>query len=68
MKTFILKEKSDFRLTVKQQRCLKPTDLNSIEFINESLNEKGEVVDTSTYNFFLTPDEIQKLCNNLLQQ
>jgi len=68
MKTFILKERFDFRLTVKQQRCLKPTDLNSIEFINESLNEKGEVVDTSTYNFFLTPDEIQKLCNNLLQQ
>ena len=68
MKTFILKERSDFRLTVKQHGCLKPTDLNSIEFVNECLNEKGEVVDTSTYNFFLTSDEIQKLCNNLLQQ
>jgi len=68
MKTFILKERSDFRLIVKQHECLKPTDLNSIEFVNECLNEKGEVADTSTYNFFLTSDEIQKLCNNLLQQ
>jgi hypothetical protein len=68
MKTFILKERSDFRLTVKQHECLSPNNLNSIEFVNECLNEKGEIVDTSTYNFFLTHQEIQKLCNNLLQQ
>jgi len=68
MKTFIVKERADFRLTVKQRECLKPDDLSSIEFVNECLNEKGEVVDTSTYNFFLTQNEIQKLCKNLSQQ
>jgi hypothetical protein len=59
MKTFILKERSDFRLTVKQHKCLKPDELFSIELSSKCLSDKGEVTDRSTYNFFLTQEEIQ---------
>jgi hypothetical protein len=46
---------------------LKPQNLTHIEFIQESKNDKGEVVDTSTYQFFLTDAEIKTLVTNLVE-
>jgi len=66
MKTFILKERSDFRLVGKKTACLKPNGLFSIELSSECLNDKGEVTDRSTYNFFLTQEEIQTLSVKLI--
>jgi len=66
MKTFILKETADFRLVGKKTACLKPDGLFSIELSSECLNDKGEVTDRSTYNFFLTQEEIQTLSVKLI--
>lgn len=66
-KEFVVKETDGFRLRIRSWKCLSPSDLNSLEFVNESLHE-GEVVRDSTYNFFLTDDEIKTLCKGLLSE
>jgi hypothetical protein len=65
MKEFIIKERLDFRLIGKKTACLKPQELYSVELTSECLNDQGDVTDQSTYNFFLTKQEIQQLCQNL---
>lgn len=67
MKEFTVKENQGFRLRVKSWKCLSPSDLNSIEFVNESLNEKGEVTNSSTYNFFMDDSEVKILCEGMLK-
>jgi hypothetical protein len=67
MKDFIVKETAGFRLRVTQKRCLLPTDLYSLDFIQEIKNDKDEVTTSSTYNFFMTDEEIKTLCDNLSQ-
>jgi len=67
MKEFTVKQSSAFRLRVKSWKCLNPSDLNSIEFINESLDNKGEVSQSSVYNFFMTDDEVKTLCEGMLK-
>jgi len=56
-----------YSVRVKKNRCLKPQNLTHIEFIQETKNDKGEVVDTSTYQFFLTDAEIKTLATNLVE-
>ena len=63
-KEFYVREQPGFRLKVKIWKCLSPSDLNSLEFIQESLKD-GKVVLDSTYNFFLTDEEINRLCEGL---
>jgi hypothetical protein len=65
MKNFTVKENAAFRLRVKSWKCLTPSDLNSIEFIQESLKD-GDVIDTSTYNFFMTDEELKTLAQGLV--
>lgn len=64
-KEFTVKEHEGFRLRVKMWKCLAPSDLNALEFIQETLNEKGEVTFDSTYNFFMTDEEVARLCRGL---
>ena len=66
MKEFTVKETADFRLVGKKTACLKPNGLFSIELSSECLNDRGEVTDRSTYNFFLTQEEIQTLSVKLI--
>jgi hypothetical protein len=63
---FMAKEESGFRLRVKHWKCAGPVDLNSLEFTQECIDVDGEVSFSSTYNFFLTNDEIKSLCDGLL--
>ena len=65
MKNFTVKENAAFRLRVKSWKCLTPSDLNSIEFIQESLKD-GDVIETSTYNFFMTDEEMKTLAQGLV--
>ena len=65
MKNFTVKENEAFRLRVKSWKCLTPSNLNSVEFIQESLKD-GDVIDTSTYNFFMTDDEMKTLAQGLV--
>jgi hypothetical protein len=66
MKEFVLKEMNQYSVKVKTNKCAKPVGLNHIEFVQETKNDKGEVVDTSTYQFFLTESEIKTLVANLV--
>jgi len=66
IKQFVVTESSVFRLRVLNWRCLSPSNLIALHFIQESLKD-GEVVGTSTYEFFLTESEIQKLAQGLSQ-
>ena len=67
MKDFVVKENKAFRLRVKQWKCSSPSDLNALEFIQECIDKDGEVDFTSTYNFFMTDDEVKTLCEGLLK-
>lgn len=65
MKKFVVKENEGFRLRVQSWKCKSPADLNAIEFIQETLTD-GDVTMTSTYQFFLTDDEIKTLSTELM--
>lgn len=65
MKQFTVKETPGFRLRVKSWKCQRPADLNAIEFVQESLKD-GKVDMTSTYQFFMTDDEVKTLCQGML--
>ena len=65
MKEFTVKDSAGFRLRVKSWKCSSPNYLNAIEFIQESKNLNGEVDLTSTYQFFMTDDEIEVLAKGL---
>ena len=67
MKEFVVKESKAFRFRVKQWKCSSPSDLNALEFIQECIDKDGEVDFTSTYNFFMTDDEVKTLCEGLLK-
>jgi hypothetical protein len=65
MKEFTVKEDQAFRLRVKSWKCLTPTNLNAVEFIQEC-KKNGEVDFTSTYQFFMTDEEMKTLAQGLL--
>jgi len=65
MKTFI-KENESFRLILKKESCLMPIGLNNVEMTQEQLKD-GEVTQTSTYQFFMTQDEMNALAKALTQ-
>jgi hypothetical protein len=66
MKDFTVKEDAGFRLRVKSWKCVRPVDLNCVEFIQECKNKDGDVESTSTYQFFMSDEEIKFLAKNLL--
>jgi hypothetical protein len=67
MKEFTVKDSAGFRLRVKSWKCQSPANLNAIEFIQESKNINGDVDLTSTYQFFMTDDEIGMLAKGLVE-
>jgi hypothetical protein len=64
MKEFKVKEDAAFRLRVKSWKCLTPNTLNAVEFIQECMKD-GEVEFSSTYQFFMTDDEMRTLAQGL---
>ena len=64
-KTFVVKETKEFRLRVKVTDCISPEGMKSVEFVQEHLDDRGNVRDTSTYNFHLTDAELGRLINGL---
>ena len=65
MKT-VIKENEAFRLTLKKESCLMPVSLNNVEMTQEHLKD-GKVTQTSTYQFFMTKDEMNILAKALTQ-
>ena len=66
MNSFVIKDTPGFKLSVKSWKCLNPNDLNALEFLQETKNSAGEVDMSSTYQFFMTDEEVVDLCNGLL--
>ena len=66
MKESIIKDTPGFRLRVKSWKCVNPTELNAIEFIQECKNINGEIGMTSTYQFFMTDEELKILAQSLV--
>jgi len=67
MNSFVIKDTPGFKLSVKSWKCLNPNDLNALEFVQETKNSNGEVDLSSTYQFFMTDEEVVDLCNGLLE-
>lgn len=65
VKEFLAKDMPSFRVRVRTHEVLAPKGLYSLDFIQESLDEDGNVTMDQTYNFFMTKDEVQTLCNGL---
>ena len=66
MKEFVVKDGVAFRLRVKLWKCQNPNTINAVEFIQECKNKDGEVDFSSTYQFFMTDEEIAILARELL--
>lgn len=66
VKDITVKETPGFRLRVRSWKCVSPADLNSLEFVQESLKEDGTVAQTSTYNFFMTDAELKTLAESIV--
>jgi hypothetical protein len=66
VKEFVVKESAGFCVRVRTHEVISPKGLYSLDFIQESLNDKGEVQSDQTYNFFMTKDEVRTLCNGLM--
>ncbi len=66
MKSFTVKDTPGYRLRIERKKCLRPTDLNHVQFIQEVKDNQGEVDFSSTYEFFLTDEEINNLAKELI--
>ena len=62
----LITDKPDWKLRLSVDDCVLPKDLKEIKFIRETYNDKGELTDESTYQFFLTKKELINLSNALL--
>jgi hypothetical protein len=65
MKTFLVRDDTAFKLRVKVSNCLSPSDLKYLQFVGEQYNDKGELTETSAYEFFLEDHHIAKLVEGL---
>ena len=65
MKTFLVRDEAVFKLRVNVRPCLSPNTLQFLEFIGEQYNDKGEMIESSSYEFFLEQDHIKALCEGL---
>jgi hypothetical protein len=68
MKEFLIKDDAAFKLRVQVKPCVVPKGLNALYFVQEVLGEDDEIVHSSTYEFFLTNEEIVKLCEGLTNE
>lgn len=63
-KEMTVKEHEGFRVRMVKHEVLSPKGLFSLDIIQESLKD-DKVVDSQTYNFFMTKEELQALAYGL---
>ena len=68
MKEFLVKNEKAFQLRVKIWKCKSPANLNAVNFISECKDKDGEVDFSSTYEFFMTDDELKTLGKELINE
>jgi hypothetical protein len=64
-KEMTVKEGDGFRVRMVKHEVLSPKGLFSLDLVQESIKEDGTVGQTSTYNFFMTKEELQALAYGL---
>lgn len=64
-KEAIIKENEGFRLRMEKWESINPKGLFAVDLIQESLDEDGDVWQTSTYSFNMTKEELQTLAHGL---
>ena len=64
-KEMIIKESAGFRVRMVKHEVISPKGLFSLDLIQEGLKEDGTVSQSSTYNFFMTKEELQALAYGL---
>ena len=65
MKQFLIRDEAAFKLRGTMKPCSRPDDLWCVEFTGEQYNDKGEMTDSSTYQFFLTQEHISNMVQGL---
>lgn len=66
MKEFLVKDHEAFKLRVRISPCLRPEGLQCVEFTGEQYNDEGDMIQDSTYQFFMYPDELDRLSKGLV--
>ncbi len=57
----LITDNPGWKLRLKVNDCSRPAGLKHLMFTGEQYNEKGELTNSSTYDFFLEQEEITKL-------
>jgi hypothetical protein len=65
-KEITIKENEGFRIRLEKHEVINPKGLFSLDIIQESLKD-GKIIDSQTYNFFMTKEELQTLAQGLLK-
>lgn len=65
VKEIKIKESRGFRVRLEKWQAVNPKNLYSIDIIQESLNDNGEVSQSSTYSFNMTKEELQAFAHGL---
>jgi len=66
MKEFLVRDSAAFKLRVRISPCLRPEGLQCVEFTGEQYNDKGEMIQDSTYQFFLDHEHLERLAKGLV--
>jgi hypothetical protein len=61
----VIKESEGFRLRLEKWQSINPQGLFAVDLIQESLDQDGKVVNSSTYNFNMTKEELERLAQGL---
>jgi len=61
----VIKESEGFRLRLEKWEAISPRGVFAVDLIQESLDEDGLVLHTSTYNFNMTKEELERLAQGL---
>jgi hypothetical protein len=63
-KEMVIKEHEGFRLVLKKHEVLSPKGLFALDLEQQYLKD-GEIVDSNTYNYFMTQEELATLASAL---
>lgn len=61
----LITDQPAWKLRLKVNDCMRPEGLKHLSFTGEQYNDKGELIEASTYDFFLEKEEIVKLWTTL---
>jgi hypothetical protein len=66
MKKFTITDRADFKLHLTTRECQSPEGLMALDLIREEFDTRGDLTNTSTYNFYLGAEEMDRLGGCLL--